>query len=122
MTPDRPDAAALLATARSLLKDKILPAVPDDRRLDMLMVLSAMGLAERALSDSTDALPLRQEARLLALGGEQGGAASLAGAIRAGTWDDPATADPLYRALVEDTRDRLARANPKYLAAFDAGR
>lgn len=122
MTTDRPEAAALLATARSLLKDEILPTVPDDRRLDMLMVLSAMGLAERALSDSTDALPLRQEARLLALGSGQRDAAALAHSIRAGTWDDPATADPLYRMLVEDTRDRLGRANPKYLAALDADR
>lgn len=122
MTIDQPDAAALLATARSLLKDEILPAVPDDRRLDMLMVLSAMGLAERALNDSTDALPLRQEARLLALGSEQVDAAGLAHAIRSGTWDDPGITDPLYRALVEDTRDRLSRANPKYLAALDADR
>lgn len=122
MTTDRPDAAALLATARSLLKDEILPAVPDDRRLDMLMVLSAMGLAERALNDSSDALPLRQEARLLALESGQGDAAALAHAIRSGAWDDPGIADPLYRALVEDTRDRLARANPKYLATLDAGR
>ncbi|MGM0561992.1 MAG: DUF6285 domain-containing protein [Pseudomonadota bacterium] len=96
--------------------------MPTDRRLDMLMVLSAMGLAERALSDSTDALPLRQEARLLALEGEQADAGALVHAIRAGAWDEPARAEPLYRALVEDTRDRLARANPKYLAAFDAGR
>lgn len=120
MTPDRPDAAALLATARALLKDEVLPAVPDERRLDMLMVLSAMGLAERALSDSRDSLSLRQEARLVALGGEQADAATLAREIRAGAWDEPARGESLYRALVEDTRERLARANPKYLAAVEA--
>ncbi|MFC4350286.1 DUF6285 domain-containing protein [Fodinicurvata halophila] len=122
MTPDRPDVTALLATARALLKDEILPVVPADQRLDMLMVLSAMGLAERALQDSTDALPLRQEARLVDLAGHKVDAASLAGAVRSGKWDDPEKAEQLYKALVEDTRDRLARANPKYLAAIASER
>ncbi|WP_022728133.1 DUF6285 domain-containing protein [Fodinicurvata sediminis] len=121
MTPDRPDVTALLATARAALKDEILPALPEERRLDMLMVLSVMGLAERALQDSTDALPLRQEARLAALAGEKADAAALARAIRGGDWDELARSEQLYRALVEDTRDRLARANPKYLAALEKG-
>lgn len=122
MTPDRPDVTALLATARAVLKDEILPVLPEERRLDMLMVLSAMGLAERALQDSTDALPLLQEARLTELVGEKADAAALTQAIRGGDWDAPAQAEQLYRVLVEDTRDRLARANPKYLAALDKGR
>ncbi len=125
MTPDKPEAGRLLATARAALKDDILPEVPEEKRLDLLMILNILGVAERALADGADRLPDRQAARLDALdvpagADETARAADLAAAIRAGEWDDPAAARRLHALLSEDARDRLARANPKYLQAVEA--
>jgi hypothetical protein len=120
MTPEQPTAERLLATCRQVLKDEILPQTPEASRLDLLMVLNALGLAERTLDDSRDELAGRQDARLQELLGGTGDAGTLAAAIRSGAWDDRASAERLHAALTADARDRLARANPKYLATVDA--
>ncbi|MGK7869072.1 DUF6285 domain-containing protein [Falsiroseomonas sp. E2-1-a20] len=44
---EKPDAANLLATARSLLMEEILPALPPDKVIAARMVAAAIGLALR---------------------------------------------------------------------------
>jgi hypothetical protein len=44
---EKPDAANLLATARSLLMEEILPALPADKAVAARMVAAAIGLALR---------------------------------------------------------------------------
>lgn len=117
MTSDRPDARDLLRTAMAVFKDDLLPEIPERRKLDALMVLNVLGIAERALADDGADEAARAE-RLRRLGYSDAGA--LARAIREGAFDDPADAARLHAELTADVRARLALSNPKYLAAADA--
>ena len=106
--------AALLRIARAVLKADLLPALPEPRRLEALMVLSALGMVERELEhdppgDDADAI-----ARLLgtAPGEEQALRRQLAEAIREGRFDaDPA----LYELAMAGLRWRLAETDPRVL-------
>ena len=106
--------AALLRIARAVLKDDLLPALPRERRLEALMVLSALGMAERELEsaapeDETDAI-----SRLLGVGEgeEQILRRRLAEAIRVGRFDgDPA----LYGFARSGLKWRLAETDPRVL-------
>jgi hypothetical protein len=118
MTPDRPDGADLLATARSVIEDDWLPLLPAEKRLDGLMVLAILAAAERELADA-GGLQTRQAERLAALLPHDGDAAALCERIRTGAFDKPEAARRLHALLLEDVRDRLALVNPKYLAAAD---
>lgn len=120
MNPDQPDLQSLLETARRVLKEEILPTAPPTRTLDLLMVVKVMEIAGRVLEDVDDRLCARQRDRLERLLGEGGDAATLASQIRAGRWDAPDALMRLHALLTEDARDRLARADPKYLEAVDA--
>jgi hypothetical protein len=119
MSIDQPDGGRLLELARGLLKESILPRLPAEKTLDLLMVMRALEIAGRALDESTDSLDQRERARVEQLLGPGADAASLSAAIRSGRWDDEADAGRLYAALREDTRDRLGRVNPRYLATLD---
>ncbi len=121
MSIDKPDAAALLALARDTLKEQILPSLPGERTLDVLMVMRALEIAARALAESDDALDRRERSRLETLPGSGGDPAVLATAIRAGDWDGVENGRTLHAMLTVDVRDRLARVNPKYLAILDDG-
>ncbi len=46
---EQPKGDALLACARRLLRDEVLPAVPGECKHALLMVLNAMSIAERQL-------------------------------------------------------------------------
>ncbi|MBL8473181.1 MAG: hypothetical protein KF778_10245 [Rhodocyclaceae bacterium] len=46
---DHPTGEELLACARRVLKDKLLPAIGADQRHDLLMVMNALSIAERQL-------------------------------------------------------------------------
>ena len=92
---EKPDATDLLHTARAVLLEKLLPALPEHAVLDARMVASAMAIAMRALAAA-------------AMPAEPG----LAAAIRAGRHDD----DPALIARLRDTaRARLAVSNPRAL-------
>ncbi len=119
MTEDRPGADSLLETAMEVLRETFLPDAQGERRLDLLMVLSVLGLVQRSLADSSDSLAARRSARFAALLGTQGDMAALAHDIRSGAWDGPEAAKRLHDLLSEDLRDRLARSNPKYLAVLE---
>lgn len=71
---ERPDAADLLETARSVLLDEIVPSLAGPARYKALMIANAMAIAGRA----AQAAPLAELAD----------AASICAAIRAGRCDD----------------------------------
>ncbi|MBL8700185.1 MAG: hypothetical protein JNK67_17540 [Alphaproteobacteria bacterium] len=94
---DRPDAAELLAIARDVFSRELQPVLPPGLRLSGLMVLNALGIAERELRLPRPGL---LDAR------------PLAHAIRAGRHDRDVA---LHAELLEDARTRVAVANPRYL-------
>jgi hypothetical protein len=92
----------LLDIAREVLLRDLVPLLPEDRRLDALMVAQAMAIAERESAAAGPALD----------------AARLATEIRRGVYDAPGEAREQLRAeLWRHVRDALRIANPKLLAA-----
>lgn len=122
---DRPTGKELLACARKVLREKVLPSLPAEHKYTVLMVLNAMSIAERQLHYGEE--PGRQElATLSALLGEPFGdlgAAnrSLAIALRAGAGDpgQPNRAALLAQLRVTG-RQRVLESNPKALPGGDA--
>lgn len=93
---EAPDAPNLLATARAVLLERLLPALPAESRLEARMVVRAMEIAARMATDA--AQPACD--------------AALAAAIRAGAHDGDAAVLAMLRA---DARARLAVSNPRAL-------
>ncbi len=91
---DRPNAEELAALAAHVFGREMLPALGDDRRLQGLMLASALGTVAREIK-----MPAAASDR------------SLVEAIRAGR-HDPDTG--LHAALREEARTRTKIANPKY--------
>lgn len=126
---DRPEGRLLLDIARRVLLEELVPLLPEDRRLDGLMVANAMAIAAR--EQEAGGAPLREAlARLAAIYGEQVPATlsdeaandmlerlnrRLAGEIRAGAFDSGAKREALLAHLRATTRARLAITNPKIL-------
>ena len=118
---DRPDGAELLRQARSVLLDKLLGALPESRRYDVLMVASAMAIAARELEAGEAGREVERTALEALLGpvsednieGALGGLnRRLAAQIRAGKLDG----DPrVHEILDRDAAARLALSNPKVL-------
>jgi hypothetical protein len=109
MLREEPGAADLLATARDVLLNELLPALPAEKAFAARMVANAMAIAAR------DAAQDRAwEAQALARMG--GDARAFAAAIRAGT-HDPGTPDhPRAAALLDDmTRARCTISAPRAL-------
>ncbi|MDF1750596.1 MAG: DUF6285 domain-containing protein [Alphaproteobacteria bacterium] len=119
MTPDKPDTQDLLRAAAEVMKKVLIPALPDENRLDALMVLSIMAGAERDLADN-GGLAHRQAARLQKIMSDAGSVRDLCTAIRRGDFDRGESAQTLHALLMEDVRDRLTLVNPKYLEAADS--
>ncbi len=101
--PDRPDGAELLAEARRVLREEILPLLQGQARYKAAMVANAVGIAARELA--TVARP-DQETE----------AQALARAIRRGEHDGDAE---VHAALLKDACARTGLANPAALAAGD---
>lgn len=119
---EQPRGEDLLAAARQLLRDEVLPALPAERRHALLMTLNAMSIAERQLRNGD-----RPEADELAAvrGLVDDGRVSLpeanrrlAQAIRNGM-GDPGNVRraALLGHLRAIGRQRLAESNPKALPA-----
>jgi hypothetical protein len=118
---EQPLGDALLACARGLLRDEVLPALPVERRHALLMAMNAMQIAERQLKNGQAPLD-EEQAALAALLGQDAcdlPAANrvLAQRIRAGQADP---GQPQRAALLAHLRAvgraRLAESNPKVLA------
>ncbi len=112
---ERPDADNLLATARDVVLNQLLPALPGSHRFAARMVASAMAIARReataatapAAAALTEALGAGAPAALLP---------RLAAEIRAGQHDpgSPGHAE-VAAALLALTRLRCAVSNPRAL-------
>ncbi len=121
---DRPDAAELLAIARTTLLNKLLPQLVDESRYNALMIANAMAIAAREHA-AGDAAVQAELARAYALLQEHSaplaGAAlyaaradcnrRLSAAIRAGGFDDTKRA-ALLDHLAQTAADELAISNP----------
>ena len=123
-----PPGHELLASARALLLDDLLPALPPEQARTLRMIADAMGIAERELHGSAE--DAFHELRLLAefydetppgllAPGEVAANlrrmnARLVRDIRAGALDRR-KAGRLRRVLLEQVLSRLRIANPKYL-------
>ncbi|NMM43887.1 hypothetical protein HH303_05330 [Rhodospirillaceae bacterium KN72] len=118
MTPDKPHTADLLRAAADVFRQELMPSLPEEKQLDALMILAALGCAERDLEDAGGLRErqARRMERILPTGATVG---DLCAAIRNGDFDDPDGALRLYETLMEDVRDRLALVNPDYLKAAD---
>jgi aminoglycoside phosphotransferase (APT) family kinase protein len=94
---EQPAASVLLAEARRLLLEELLPALPEDRRREARMIANAMAIGARESAAFRPASPDRR---------------ALAAAIRAGRHDE----DPALRnRLAAELLARLALSNPKAL-------
>ncbi len=121
MEQDKPGAADLLETARALLREELMSHLPASQRLNGLMIANAMAIAARELkavadmeADAMQSLrglyPEMENETLSAL------CKRFADEIRSGGFDDNEKA---YRILLANTRERIAIANPRYLAASE---
>lgn len=117
-----PNGAALLETARDVLRKELLPALPAGQRHLALMVANAMSIAQRQLERGEDGQRREQAAlaALLDLPSAPRGALpvmsrELARAIRAGQ-ADPGTAmhTPVAAFLLDVGRAKVEESNPKY--------
>jgi hypothetical protein len=124
---DRPTGEELLACARKVLREKVLPSLHADHKHAVLMALNAMSIAERQLHYGQD--PERRElaalSSLLDEPFDDLGAAnrSLAIALRNGEGDpgQPRRAG-IFAQLRATGRQRLLESNPKALPTGDASR
>ncbi|MDJ0942178.1 MAG: DUF6285 domain-containing protein [Kiloniellales bacterium] len=111
--------AALLRIARAVLKDDLLPTLPRERRLEALMVLSALGMAERELENAAPEDETGAIAGLLgtATGDKPDLRRRLAEAIRAGRFDGSTALFELARSGLEW---RLRETDPRVVDKAEA--
>lgn len=114
---EHPDGAELLAMAREVLRTELLPLLPKEKAYEALMIMNAMGIAERQLQQG-DGPAQEEKVRLAHLLGRQGNLAELnrwfAQGIRAGNFDENRNA---VKMLVDFTRQRVRESAPKALSA-----
>ncbi|HAA92809.1 MAG TPA: hypothetical protein DCE33_10210 [Rhodospirillaceae bacterium] len=121
MERDKPSAVDLLETARSLVREEVIQEVPASQKLNLLMVANAMAIALREL-DGVPELEAAAEQRLREIYSDAENEdtvtlnARFAAEIRAGRFDDDQAA---YDALFENTRQRIALSNPRFLKASE---
>lgn len=109
MLAEEPRPADLLATARDVLLNEVLPALPPEKALAARMVANAMAIAARAAAQDPgwDVAALARMA---------GGPRAFAGAIRAGHFDPGSAGHAEAAALLDDiTRARCAVSAPRAL-------
>jgi hypothetical protein len=111
MLPEEPEAADLLATAREVLLNDLLPALPPDKAFAARMVANAMAIAGRAAAQ--DAWEPETLARIATLAGDP---RAFAAAIRAGRFDPGTPSHDSAVALLDDlTRARCVVSAPRAL-------
>lgn len=117
---EQPDAGALLAIVRQVLQQELLPALPKEQTYKALMMLNALGIAERQWQAGTapqqaECLHLRQ---LLALPDAELPTLTrvLAQQVRAGAADHH---QELQDFLWQSTVQRVRESAPKALLSPD---
>lgn len=117
---EQPKGDALLACARQLLRDEVLPALPAAHRHALLMALNAMSIAERQLRNG-DAPEAQELAGLRELLDDDkvslvDGNRRLAQLLREGAGDPGMPRrGVLFAHLRASGQQRLAESNPKAL-------
>jgi hypothetical protein len=120
-TTDLPCGPALLALARDVLINDLLPLLPRDRQLDARLVANSMAIAEREAAAPACVESIAAEMRAL-FGADPGDSAvllrRLARELRIGGLDNsPERAAQARAMLWRLTISRLRLANPRFLAA-----
>jgi len=129
---DQPTGDQLLDTARALLRDELIPALPQDKRHAALMIANAMSIAMRQLQVG-DEQERREVADLQAMLSAEAGDSIGAGGgtraqlaalnrrlcerIREGQADAGRLHELARRHLVAVARHKVAESNPKYLGS-----
>ena len=128
---DRPDARELLEAVRAFLEEQIVPALEGTRQFHARVAANVLAIVGRELLSGDDEIRVEWR-RLLALLDASSGAApespaalvevvrslnsKLAARIRAGDADDGPWRERVLAHLRATSEDRLAIANPKYMA------
>jgi len=127
---DQPTGDQLLDTARALLREELMPALPADKRHTALMIANAMAIAARQLrnGDAPERDELANLARILCLPADHGDAPpaalrerliernrELCRWIRGGRTDAGRLRDTVRQHLLRTTRRKLEESNPKAL-------
>ena len=127
---DTPTAADLLAAAHRVLLDQVLPALPEERRRDALMIANAIAIAGRGLATGEEFLHLERielEALLDAGSPDPSTVADLqdrvrdlnrrlAADIRLGAYDaEDGRRQSVATVLHDSTVRKLSESNPKHL-------
>jgi len=127
---DFPTGDQLLDTARTLLRERLIPALPAEKRHEALMVANAMSIAMRQLEngDEPEHRELKELAALLVAGDARDAAADpgpreqlralnrrLCKVIRSGDADTGAFRDAVRAHLLKVAGRRVQESNPKYL-------
>jgi hypothetical protein len=129
---DRPTAVELLAAARQFLEAELIPGLGDPRlRFQTLIVANVLSIIERELADEERQLMAewRELAALLGFAGPMPERLTilrqavrdanevLCQRIRAGEFDERSRFLDLSRRLRQNVANKLAVANPRYLAS-----
>lgn len=123
---ERPDPRDLVVAVRNVLKAKILPAVDPSLKMDVLMALNALSIAERQIVAGDAPLDAERAALGDLLGAPvtdlAAGSRALSARLRRGD-GDPGQPDraALFAHLRATGRARLAESNPRLLAPAGAG-
>lgn len=113
MTPhDEPTMGQLLEAVREWLQADVLAATQGKMQFDTRVAINVLAIVERELElGAGHAAAHRERLRLLGVADD----AALAAAIRSGELDG--RLDEVRALVWESVRDKLAVANPKYLAS-----
>jgi uncharacterized protein DUF6285 len=130
---DEPRGDQLLDTARAVLREALIPALPADRRHAALMVANAMSIAMRQLQAGDEPERLEATALQAMLGDVSAGSCvppasgararlaalnrQLCECIRDGRADEGPFHEAVRRHLLAAARGRVAESNPKYLGS-----
>jgi hypothetical protein len=122
---DQPTGDQLLETARGMLREQLIPALPPDKRHAALMIANAMAIAARQLKlgDEGEQRELEALERMLQLPAANSDRRTallernrlLCQLIRQGRADEGALRDTLRAHLLRQARRRVEESNPKFL-------
>lgn len=126
---ERPTGDELLETARTILREELIPALPVERRHSALMIANALSIAARQLrnGDAAERTELAALGQVLSesLPADMNDASSVRDALLSGNrklsrWIREGRADAGLREEIRHylsivARQKLAESNPKYL-------
>ena len=114
---DLPNGPALLALARAILTDELLPLLPEERRLDARLVAGAMAIAEReARAGEAPIAAVRRELEELYPDGGPDPLRRFAGDQRRGAFEGSPQEPAARRIMWHLTLAKLREGNPRFLA------